>query len=102
MKHCLNEGNDVEDIALQNDPIFDCETEDAMMGNECVPVTETFFNENTSIIVEPEIFLDVEINFYETYIHHDDLINLMIEKHLIDEFLARRKAYPHIQIKCRT
>jgi len=49
MKYCLNEGNYVEDISLENDPIFDCETEDAMMGDECVFVTETCDDENTSI-----------------------------------------------------
>lgn len=38
MKYCLNEGNDAEDISFDNDPIFDCETEDAIMGDECVSV----------------------------------------------------------------
>ena len=56
MKYYLNEGNDVEDIALDNDPIFDCETEDEMMGDECVFVIETCNDEKTSIIVELESF----------------------------------------------
>lgn len=63
MKYCLNEGNDVEDISLENDPIFDYGVEDAMMGDECVSLTETCDDENTSIIVQPEIFPDAEINF---------------------------------------
>lgn len=95
MKHSLKEGNDAEDIALDNDPIFGCETEDAMMGDECVSVIETCNDENTCIIVEsksfpdvePESFPDAEIKFDETYISHDEWINLMIEKHLIDELL---------------
>jgi len=91
MKYCLNEGNYVEDIAFENDPIFDCEIEDAMMGDECVFVTETCDDENTSIIVEPEIFRDVEIKFDESYIPHDEWINLMIKKHLIDELLFGEK-----------
>ena len=91
MKYYLNEGNDVEDIALENDPIFDYETKYAMMGDECVSVTETCDDENTSIIVEPEFFLDAEIMFDETYIPHDEWINLMIKKHLIDELLFGEK-----------
>jgi len=92
MKHCLNERNDAEDIVLENDPIFDCEIEDAMLGDECVSVTETCDDENTSIIVEPEIFPNTEFKFDETYIPHDEWINLMIEKHLIDELLFGEKA----------
>ena len=91
MKHCLNKGNDATDIALDNDPIFDCETEDAVMGDKCVSVIETCNDENTSIIVEPESFPDAEIKFNETYISHDERINLMIEKHQIDELLFGEK-----------
>ena len=99
MKYCLNEGNDAEYISLDNDPIFDCETEDAMMGDACVSVIETCNDENTSIIVEaksfpdvePESFPDAEIKFDETYISHDEWINLMIEKHKIDELLFGEK-----------
>lgn len=94
----LNKGNETGDIALENDPLFDCENEDAMMGDECVFVTETCDDENTSIIVEPESFPDVEIKFDETYIPHDEWINLM----MMNYCLMRRKAYPHIQVKCRT
>lgn len=103
MKYCLNEGNDAKDIAFENDPIFDYGTEDAMMGDECVFVTKTCDDENTSVIVEPVIFLDAEIKFDETYIPHDDWINLMIENILLlNYYLVRRKAYPHIQITHRT
>ncbi|MCY6524875.1 hypothetical protein, partial [Actinobacillus pleuropneumoniae] len=49
LKHYLNEGNDAKDIALENDNIFDCETEEAMIGDECVFVTETCDDESTSI-----------------------------------------------------
>lgn len=99
MKNCLNKGNDATDIALDNDPVFYCETEDAMMGDACVSVIETCNDENTSIIVEPESFHDVEpesfpdaeIKFDETYISHDEWINLMIEKHQIDELLFGEK-----------
>lgn len=91
MKYCLNEGNDAKDIALDNDPIFDCKTKDAMMGDECVCVIEICDDENTSIIVEPESFPDAEIKFDETYILHDEWINLMIEKHLVDELLFGEK-----------
>jgi len=91
MKYCLNESNDAEDIALKNDPILDCETENAMIGDECIPVTETCDDENTSIIVEPESFPHAEIKFDETYIPHNEWINLMIEKHLIGELLFGEK-----------
>ena len=91
MKHCLNERNDAEDIVLENDPIFDCEIEDAMLGDECVSVTETCDDENTFIIIEPESFPDAEIKFDETYIPHEEWINLMIEKLLIDELLFGEK-----------
>lgn len=91
MKYCLNEGNDAGDIALENDPIFDCETKDAIMGDECVPVTEICDDENTSIIAELESFTDAEIKFDETYIAHNEWINLMIEKQRIDELLFGEK-----------
>lgn len=91
MKYYVNEGNDAKSISLKNDPIFDCETKDEMMGDECVSVTETCDDENTSIIVEPKSFPDAEIKFDETYIPHDEWINLMIEKHLIDELLFGEK-----------
>lgn len=84
-------GNDDGDIALENDPIFDCETEDAIMGDECVPITEICDDENTSIIVELESLTDEEINFDETYIPHNEWINLMIEKQRIDELLFGEK-----------
>lgn len=103
MKYCLNEGNAAGDIALENDPIFDCETEDEIMGDECVPVTEICDDENTSIIIELESLTDVEIKFDETYIPHNEWINLIIEKQVLMNYcLVRRKAYLHTLIKCRT
>lgn len=70
--------------------------------NECVPVTEICDDENTSIIAELESLTDVEIKFDETYIPHNEWINLIIEKQRIDELLFGEKAYLHTLIKCRT
>lgn len=73
------------------------------MGDQFLSIIETYDDEKTYIIVECESLPYVEINFDETYIPHDQWINFMIEKILLMHYyLVRRKAYPHIQIKCRT
>ena len=111
MKYNLNEGENDEFIALENDDcasslITDSETKDdnvkyAMMDDEFVPVIDikTCDDEVTTISVESktfyeESFTDVEtfeVKFDENYVSHDEWINQMHEKHLIDEFLFGEK-----------
>lgn len=111
MKYSLNESEDDEGIPFENDNyafsfITDFETKDGniealMMDDECMLVFDIGIcdDEETTIDVESEFSYEeilsyaktYEVKFDENYVSHEEWINMMHEKHLIDDFLFGEK-----------